>query len=211
MIIPSMASSEGTSVTLPSSGASKPATFPLLEVLVLCLLLFLACWCNELCSIFSSISGLCHLPWAPESWVQKKGKRIGNISLQSTRVLTIHLLLSCFCELNHRHSVSLSKANLNDNEKLTKQQHTELAMASLHNATVLKDHFGEGGDVKGYWRAMAIKQQVMCDWSQWTKNLFQLSKSALGWCRAHCPLWRSWIHGLEQKLPENKLGRLDLI
>ena len=95
-------------------------------------------------------AGLCHLPRAPESWVQKKGKRIGTISVQFTRVLTIRLLPSCFCELNHRHSVSLSKANLNNNEKLTKQQHTELAMASLHNATVLKDHFGEVGDLKGY-------------------------------------------------------------
>ena len=60
-----------------------------------------------------------------------------------------HCLLSSFCELNHGHSVSLSKANLNNNEKLTKQQNTELAMASFHNATVLKDHFGVEGDLKG--------------------------------------------------------------
>lgn len=95
-------------------------------------------------------AGLCHLPRAQESWVQRKGKHIGNISPQCTRVLTIHLLLSSFCELNHGHSVSLSKANLNNNEKLTKQQNTELAMASFHNATVLKDHFGVEGDLKGY-------------------------------------------------------------
>ena len=123
-------------------------------------------------------AGLCHLPWAPEGWVQRKGKCIGNISQCCTRVLTIHLLLSCFCELNHGHSVSLSKPNLNNNENLTKQQNTELAMASLHNATVLKDHFGVEGDLKGCWRAMAIKQQVMCDWSQWTKDYFS-------WARVH--------------------------
>lgn len=155
MIIPSMASSEGTSVTLPSSDASEPATFPLLEVLVLCLYYF---WPVDAVSSAQSFqaslkrlvtAGLCHLPWAPEGWVQRKGKCIGNISQCCTRVLTIHLLLSCFCELNHRHSVSLSKPNLNNNENLTKQQNTELAMASLHNATVLKDHFGVEGDLKG--------------------------------------------------------------
>lgn len=36
-------------------------------------------------------------------------------------------------------------------------------MALLHHPILLSDHLGVEGGYKGYGRAMAVKQQVMCD------------------------------------------------